>query len=84
MAINQGTIQNLNLDFAQFEGGRFVGAVTGSNAEGAVIENVHVKGDAVSGISGSGYGDFAAASPARIMGRSVAAAPISAPAPRSR
>lgn len=59
VAINQGTIQNLNLDFAQFEGGRFVGAVTGSNAEGAVIENVHVKGDAVSGISGSGYGDFA-------------------------
>ena len=59
VAINQGTIQNLNLDFAQLEGGRFVGAVTGSNAEGAVIENVHVKGDAVSGISGSDYGDFA-------------------------
>ncbi len=58
-AINNGTIENLNLTINEIEGWSEVGAVAGTNDTNGVISNVHVTGKYVGAISDGSDGGFA-------------------------
>lgn len=58
-AINNGTIENLNLTINEIEGWSEVGAVAGTNDTNGVISNVHVTGKYVGALRDDDEGGFA-------------------------
>lgn len=58
-AINNGTIENLNLSINEIEGWSEVGAVAGTNDQNGIISDVHVTGKYVGALSDGSNGGFA-------------------------